>query len=284
MQDLANKVGVVMGAASGIGRALVERFLAEGMRVVAADVEAPRLRDTVSELAKHGDVVGVPTDVADASAVERLADASWEAFGQVDVVCNNAGVLSGGFTWDTPLEDWEWVLGVNLYGVIHGVRSFVPRMLAQDTEGHVVNVASMAGVTCMPMATVYHVSKHGVVALSECLHKELAQTGAKLKVSVLCPEMVNTAIGDADRNRPERWRTESASATKDLIVKSTSEAAKTGLAPSVMADRVVAAIRDERFYILSEDALWRGLCNTRLDDVREGRNPTLALPVQEDSP
>jgi len=281
VQDLKDKVAVVTGAASGIGRALAERFLDEGMRVVAADVEAPRLRDTVATLASRGDVRAVEVDVSDASSVDRLADASYDAFGQVDVLCNNAGVLSGGYSWDTPLEDWSWVLGVNLYGVIHGIRSFVPRMNAQGSEGHIVNVASMAGVTCVPMATVYHVSKHGVVALSECLHKELAQTGSKLRVSLLCPEMVNTDIGGADRNRPERLRTEQASAMKELIVTSTAHAAKSGLAPAVMADRVVRAIRDERFYILSEDALWRGLCNQRLDDLRDARNPTFALPVEQ---
>ncbi|MCA9509198.1 MAG: SDR family NAD(P)-dependent oxidoreductase [Myxococcales bacterium] len=281
MKELKDRVAVVTGAASGIGRALAERFLDEGMRVVAADVEAPRLRDVVSALASRGEIVGVPTDVADAAAVDRLADASFEAFGRVDVLCNNAGVLSGGFTWDTPLADWHWVLGVNLYGVVHGVRSFVPRMEAQGTEGHVVNVASMAGVTCVPMATVYHVSKHGVVALSECLYKELLQTGSKLRVSVLCPEMVDTDIGLAERNRPAALRTEDASAMKALIVESTAQAAKSGLAPSVMAERVVRAIRDERFYVLSDDAVWRRLCDQRLDDVREGRNPSLALPVPE---
>ena len=284
MQELTDKVAVVTGAASGIGRALTERFLDEGMRVVASDVEAPRLRATVEELearAGNGRIVGVVCNVADPESVDALADAAFDAFGQVDVVCNNAGVLSGGFVWDTPLEDWHWVLSVNLYGVIHGVRSFVPRMLAQGGEGHIVNVASMAGVTTVPMAGVYHVSKHGVVALSECLHKELETTGSKLRVSVLCPEMINTGIGDSERNRPDALRTEASSPMKDLVVKSTADAAREGLDPSVMADRVVRAIREERFYILSEDEPWRDMCNTRLDDLREGRNPTLALPVTD---
>jgi len=279
VQELNNRVGVVTGAASGIGLALAERFVAEGMRVVIADVESKRLDEAAALLRKGGGVVlPVPCDVANADAVEALAEASYAEFGAVHVLCNNAGVLSGGLTWETPVEDWNWVLGVNLYGIIHGLRSFVPRMQAQDTEGHIVNVASMAGVTTTPMTSVYTVSKHAALALSECLHKELQMTGSKLRASVLCPEMIDTAIGDADRNRPDALRTESDSATKDMIVKATADAARQGLPPAEMAERVVRAIREERFYILSEDAIWRPMANLRSEDLLAGRDPRSAMP------
>jgi NAD(P)-dependent dehydrogenase (short-subunit alcohol dehydrogenase family) len=279
MQVLEGKVAVVTGAASGIGFALAERFVDEGMRVANADVEVGALERSAEQLrARGGEIAAHACDVADASAVEALAVACYERFGAVHVLCNNAGVLSGGLAWETPIEDWDWVLGVNLYGVIHGLRSFVPRMQAQDSEGHIVNVASMAGVTSTPMTAVYSVSKHAVLALSECLHKELGMTQSKLRASVLCPELVDTAIGDADRNRPAALRTESDTPTKDLIVKATSEAARQGLPPSEMAERVVRAIREERFYILSEDETWRGICNLRCEDILAGRDPSPALP------
>jgi NAD(P)-dependent dehydrogenase (short-subunit alcohol dehydrogenase family) len=279
MKELSRKVAVVTGAAGGIGLAIAERFVDEGMRVVLADIEAGRLEPAVESLrARGGDVAARVCDVADARAVEALADTAYDTFGAVHVLVNNAGVLSGGLSWETPIEDWDWVLGVNLYGIIHGLRSFVPRMQAQDSEGHIVNVASMAGVTTTPMTSVYSVSKHAALALSECLHKELSMTQSKLKASVLCPEMVNTAIGDADRNRPDALRTESDSATKDMIVKATADAAKGGLPPSEMADRVVRAIREERFYILSQDETWRGIANLRSEDLIRGRDPSNALP------
>lgn len=279
MQVLDGRVAVVTGAASGIGLAIAERFVHEGMRVVIADIEAEPLARAAETLrARGGEIVAHPCDVADAASVEALAEACYAAFGAVHVLCNNAGVLSGGMVWDTPIEDWDWVLGVNLYGVIHGLRSFVPRMQAQDSEGHIINVASMAGLTTTPMTAVYSVSKHAVVALSECLVKELGMTQSKLKASVLCPEMVDTAIGEADRNRPTALRTESDTPTKDMIVKATSDAARQGLPPSEMADRVVRAIREESFYILSEDETWRGICNRRCEDILAGRDPSLALP------
>ena len=278
MDELRGKVAVVTGAASGIGLALAERFVDEGMRVVASDVEeaaleaaGARLRERGGEIATHR------TDVADAAAVDALAEATWDAFGACHVLCNNAGVLSGGAAWEIPIEDWQWVLGVNLYGVVNGVRSFVPRMLGDGAEGHVVNVASMAAVTTVPFASVYHVSKHGVLAYSECLTKELRAAGAKIGVSVLCPEMIDTQIGESDRNRPAAYESPS-SATHDLVVKSTIEAAKQGLPPSVMADRVVQAIHDDRFYILSEGESWREMADTRSRDLLAGRNPTTIVP------
>ena len=164
----------------------------------------------------------------------------------------------------------------------HGIRSFVPRLITQGCEAHVVNTASMAGVTTMPFVAAYHMSKHAVVALSEVLYHELTLSQSKVKVSVLCPEAIATRIDDAERSRPEQYRSdEGASApnpAKELVVDALAQTVRDGLDPSVMADRVVSAIRDEKFYILSDEKDWRRACNTRLDDIREGRNPTFAPP------
>ncbi|NRA00865.1 MAG: SDR family NAD(P)-dependent oxidoreductase [Myxococcales bacterium] len=281
MQDFEGRVAVVTGGASGIGRALAEAFVELGMKVVLADVEEALLENTAGALAAAGgDVIGVRTDVAKASDLKALAEKTLERYGAVHVLCNNAGVFCGGRTWDAPIEDYDWLLGVNVYGVLHGIQAFVPLMLAQGGEGHIVNTASMAGVTALPFVSAYHMSKHAVMALSECLYKELAAEHSSIGVSVLCPEMINTRIGTSERNRPSdpsRDPERQSSPIKDLIEKSTVAAAAGGIPPKVIADRVVDAIRAERFYILSDDT-WRDLGNTRLEDIRLGRNPTLALP------
>ena len=172
-------------------------------------------------------------------------------------------------------------MGVNTWGVIHGIRNFMPIMLEQDTEGHIVNTSSMAGVTTIPYASIYHMSKHAVLALSECLYHELTLRGSKVKVSVLCPEMVATQIESSARNRPASLQPESGpteSKERKLVEQGMAEAIKKGVPPAEIADRVLRAIQEERFYILSDGA-WRKACNTRLDDIREGRNPTFAPPV-----
>src|SRR5579871_852581 len=204
MREFRDRVAVVTGAASGIGRALAERFAAAGMKVVLADVERQALAAAERALASGGArVLAVPTDVSKASDVEALAQRTLEAFGAVHVVCNNAGVSVGGLAWEVTLADWEWILGVNLWGVIHGIRTFVPILLRQGEEGHVVNTASMAGLVSGPGIAPYNATKHTVVTLSEALHHELGMaSGGKVKVSVLCPGWVNTRILDADRNRP----------------------------------------------------------------------------------
>ena len=286
MKELREKVAVVTGAASGIGEALAERFAEEGMKLVLADVDGAGLEDLAKRLEARGcETLVVPTDVSRPEEVDALADKAFEAFGQVHVVCNNAGVFSAGSSWETPLEDYQWVLGVNTFGVIHGVRSFVPRLIAQDSEAHVVNTASMAGVTSMPFVAAYNMSKHAVVAMSEVLYHELSLTQSKVKVSLLCPEAIATRIDDAERCRPEQYRGEedaAANPAKESVLGALSATVRDGLPPSVMADRVVNAIREERFYILSDEKDWRRACNTRLDDVREGRNPTFAPPGSGD--
>ncbi|MBW2418074.1 MAG: SDR family NAD(P)-dependent oxidoreductase [Deltaproteobacteria bacterium] len=285
MQELREKTAVVTGAASGIGRALAERFAEEGMKLVLADVDRGGLEEVAKSLEARGtETLLVPTDVSRPEEVDALADKAFAAFEQVHVVCNNAGVFSGGNSWETPIEDYQWVLGVNTFGVIHGIRSFVPRLIAQDCEAHVVNTASMAGVTTMPFVAAYNMSKHAVVALSEVLYHELTLSQTKVGVSVLCPEAIATRIDDAERNRPDQYHSDPASAApnpaKEVVANALSETVRGGLDPSVMADRVVKAIRDRRFYILSQEDGWRRCCNTRLDDVREGRNPTFAPPAE----
>ncbi|HEY1118672.1 MAG TPA: SDR family NAD(P)-dependent oxidoreductase [Acidimicrobiales bacterium] len=206
METLEDRVAVVTGAASGIGRALAELFVERGSSVVLADVEAGPLAAAVAELEAGGaTVLGVPTDVADGASVQALADAAVERFGAVHVLCNNAGV-SGlvGRSWATPLQDWEWVLGVNVMGVVHGIRSFLP-ILLQQTKAHVVNTGSAACFETVPGMAPYGASKHAVLGISEALRLELLAAGANVGVTVLVPgDVVNTPIMASDRNWPER--------------------------------------------------------------------------------
>ncbi len=188
MQEFRDRVAVITGAASGIGRALAQRCAQEGMKVVLADVEESALIETAAEVRASGaPALAVVTDVSNIRAVEALAQQTLDMFGAVHLLCNNAGVAAGTTIWDSTLADWEWVLAVNLWGVIYGVRVFVPIMLSQDTDCHIVNTASIAGLIAGPGLGVYKVAKHGVVTLSETLYYELAQRDAKVKVSVLCP-------------------------------------------------------------------------------------------------
>ena len=171
------------------------------MRVVAADVEADALDATVAELGGD-DVLGVPTDVTSRDAVEQLATRAYDTFGAVDVLCNNAGVFQGGLLWECTDADFEWTLGVNLWGILHGIRAFVPRMLAAGTPGHVVNTISMAGLATTPFSGPYNVSKFAAMAATECLAHDLATVGAPIKVSAVCPGLVDTEIARSRRNRP----------------------------------------------------------------------------------
>jgi NAD(P)-dependent dehydrogenase (short-subunit alcohol dehydrogenase family) len=283
MRDLAGRVAVVTGGASGIGRGMALTFAARAMKLVIADVEEEALHQSVADLAQRGaDVHGVHCDVADPAAVEALRDETLTRFGAVHVVCNNAGVAGGssGATWEAPLEDWSWVLGVNLMGVVHGVRSFIPAMLAQGGPGHVVNTASMAGL--IPGMGIYGVSKHAVVALSESLSIELGALGHPIGVSVLCPGWVRTRIVEAERNRPEAPRPSPGERAAEYEARRAVIAALVaqGLDPLDVGRLVADSIEQGRFYVLPHPH-WKNMVEHRLRGILDGRPPSVVGP---DSP
>lgn len=285
MKDFKDKVAVVTGAASGIGRAMAERFAAEGMKVVVADIEEGALAETEKEMKANGaTVLAARTDVSKSADVEALAHKTIDAFGAVHILCNNAGVSARGASWQRTVGDWQWVLGVNLWGAIHGIRVFVPIMLGQDAEGHVVNTASMAGFISPPWSATYSVTKHGVVTLSETLHHELAQVGARVKVSVLCPGWVKTRMADAERNRPAELQNEPVEATRIPQVEAAErlrvQLRSTGLSPEKVAEDVFRAIKDEKFYILTHPER-KDYIRARMEDILEERNPAIDLAALE---
>jgi NAD(P)-dependent dehydrogenase (short-subunit alcohol dehydrogenase family) len=282
MKEFKDRVAVVTGGASGIGRALANRFAAAGMKVVLADVEDSALHQAEEELRKQGaTVLGVLTDVAKAESVEALAKKTIDTFGAVHIVCNNAGVAGGfGPMWSQPLQNWEWGFGVNLWGVIHGIRTFVPIMLDQGTEGHVVNTASMAGLLSSPFMSVYNATKFAVVTISESLHFELAMQQAKVKVSVLCPGFVNTNIATSDRNRPSHLQTEMpqfSEAEQSFAARMFAGIAD-GMPPAEVAEKVFAAIQDEQFYVFPHPE-FLAFVRARMENILEQRNPQFTLPI-----
>jgi len=282
MKEFKDKVAVVTGAASGIGRGLAEACAREGMKVVLADVDEESLSETERELKDAGaGVLAARTDVSKAEDVEALARRTLEAFGAVHLLFNNAGVGAGTTVWESTLADWQWVLGVNLWGVIHGVRTFVPLMLEQGDECHIVNTSSAAGLISGPALGVYKVSKHAVVSLSETLYCELAIIKAKIGVSVLCPGGVNTRVLDSARTRPAELRNDSAhESTHPAVVQADamlSELVAAGIRPSQVADMVFDAVREGRFYVLTHDD-WKPLVRQRMNDILLGRNPNWFNP------
>lgn len=286
MKTFHGKVAVITGAASGIGRALAEQCVQEGMKVVLADVEEQALRQTSRDLAAQGaETLAVQTDVSQAGDVERLAQIAFETYSAVHLLFNNAGVGAGKSAWESTLADWEWVLGVNLYGVIHGIRSFVPRMLESEARGYIVNTASMAGLTSSPGLSVYMASKHAVVSLTETLYHELTLRGANIGVSVLCPGFVKTRIQDAERNRPSRLQNlpdapvlsvQQPSQTEQEGGQRLQQAIREGMSPQQLAAMTFAAIREERFYIYPSE--FRAGIQAHMEDILTPRNPTLLLP------
>jgi NAD(P)-dependent dehydrogenase (short-subunit alcohol dehydrogenase family) len=253
MRELAGKTAFVTGGASGIGLALGRAFAQAGMKVMLADIEADALAAAVKSLEKVGPSArGVICDVADPSSVERAAKASYEAFGNVHVVCNNAGVAAPGGIDDISLDNWRWVLDVNLMGVLHGIRSFLPHIRAHGEGGHIVNTASMAGMIAGPGFSPYAASKFAVVAMSEGLAAQLKPLG--IGVSVLCPGFVRTLIGESGRNRPERYgptQTPDPASPQGQVIAYIAERLASGLDPSEIATRVLAAIRGDELYVFT---------------------------------
>lgn len=276
MNKFIGKVAVITGAAEGIGKAIAVRAAAEGMKLVLADIDSAKLDLTVAEFRKQNvDVIGVCIDVSKAEAVEALAVQSFSHFGNVHLLVNNAGVAIAKPVWETTQQDWDWIIGVNLYGVTNGLRAFLPTMLKNGEEGYIVNTASMAGLLSQPSLAAYNASKHAVIAVSEGLHYDLALRDAKIKVSVLCPSWVKTRIAQAERNRPF-------STTPDLAVPDAVaigvegvifNAVENGISVEAVADAVFDAILVDRFYVLTDLAVLP-MIQTRMEDILHQRQPT----------
>jgi NAD(P)-dependent dehydrogenase (short-subunit alcohol dehydrogenase family) len=266
VRDLPGKVAVVTGAASGIGRAMAERFAQEGMKVVLSDIDDTALQKAVQELKQQEhDVIGVVTDVAKPESVDELARQALAVYGKVNLLCNNAGVFLGMKPmWESTLRDWQWILGVNLWGVINAVRAFVPIMLSQAEPGYVVNTASQAGL--VTANSIYSLTKHGVVSLSEGLYLQLKQRNANVGVSVLCPLFVDTRIMQAERNRPVELQNEARPEANTLQMRDTTPA-------SEEAERVLQAVLEGRFYIFPHLDVVDDNVRYRFDNIINRRNP-----------
>jgi NAD(P)-dependent dehydrogenase (short-subunit alcohol dehydrogenase family) len=275
MKEFKGKVAVITGAASGIGRGIAERCVGAGMKVVLADVDEAKLAEAETDLkTAGGSVLAIRTDVSKRSDVELLARRAFDAFGQVHLLFNNAGVGAGWTPWEATWNDWEWVIGVNLWGVIHGVKVFTPLMMAQNSECHIINTSSTAGLIAGGGSAPYSVTKHAVVALSESLYLALQQRNSLVKVSVLCPGLVRTDIANAERHRPAELRNEPVTLTPELqaglaVFKAAIEAS---MPPLQVADAVFDAIEKEQFYILPHPE-WTEAVQLRTEKLLRLENP-----------
>ena len=265
MKELRGKVAAVTGAASGLGKAMALAFAAEGMRVALADVDEEGLNTTRKAISS---ALAMRVDVSRFEQVEAFAQRTVDEFGDVHLVCNNAGVALTGAVWENTELDWEWILGVNLRGVVNGVRAFVPRLLARNA-GHVMNTASVAGLISPPGMGAYCVTKHAIVALSEALHHDLRERGSAVGVSVLCPAYVPTGIADSQRNRPAALGRSVKTEKDELLRKAVASGRQSA---EDVARAVVAAVKAERFYILTHPAI-KGAIRARMDDILDERLP-----------
>lgn len=280
MQELKGKVAVITGAAEGIGKAIAVAAAAEDMRLVLADISDTLLNNTVQELRQTGaEVIGVVTDVAKESDIQTLADQAYAQFGHVHLLVNNAGVAFAKSAWETTAKDWEWIMGINLYGITHALRIFIPRMLASDEVAHIVNTASVAGLIAEPALAAYNVSKFGVVALSESLHHDLSLRKSKIGVSVLCPSWVKTRIIDAERNRKteDRIQADQLEKLSQKTGAAINKAVEAGISPQQVASDVITAVKANTFYILTHPET-KAAVAIRSEDILQGRPPTL-LPI-----
>jgi NAD(P)-dependent dehydrogenase (short-subunit alcohol dehydrogenase family) len=273
LNELGGKAAAVTGAASGLGRAMALAFAAEGMHLALADVDDAGLTQTGKLVAAFG-VKGfsMRVDVSKAGDVQQFAARAAGELNGVHVVCNNAGVAVSGPVWETSEAEWQWILGVNLLGVVHGVRAFVPRLIAQG-EGHIVNTASVAGLISPPGMGAYCVSKHAVVTLSEALHHDLRERGANVGVSVLCPAYVPTGIADSERIKPPDLSLSGKSKERLAKEAALKKAVASGkLSADDVARAVVAAVKENRFYVLTHPGI-KGAVRARMEDVLEERAP-----------
>lgn len=256
MDEFQDRVAVITGAASGIGRGLARHAAGEGMRVVLADVEAPALEEAVEDVRSlGGDAFGVRTDVSREADVAALADAAYEHFGGVHLLCNNAGVFQAGLSWQRTQADWDWVVGVNVWGILHAIRAFVPRLLEAGEDAHIVNTASMAGLISVAYSGPYVVSKFAAAALTECLAHDLRAQGSTIGVSCLVPGAVDTRIADSTRNRPDEPPNEATAPDHHLVADALRDLTSTGgRPPDDVAAIVFAAVRARQFWIPTADS------------------------------
>ena len=277
MREFQDKVAVITGAGRGIGRGIAARCAHEGMKVILAGIGMESLSRTEADLKAQGaTVMSVQTDVSQVADIERLAEETLGAFGSVDVLVNNAGVIVKKNTTEHTLADWQWVIDVNLWGVIYGVHVFLPIMREQATPCHIVNLASTGGLTTGASDPSYYVTKHAVVALSESLHKELHKANTQVVVSVFCPGYVQSDLADADRNRPAHLRTPPSDDAFEAELKARIEGfgirVATGITPSEAADHLFHGLRQDQFYILSHPKVKDGV-QRRMEDILQERNP-----------
>jgi NAD(P)-dependent dehydrogenase (short-subunit alcohol dehydrogenase family) len=280
MKELSGKVAVVTGAASGIGRALAEHFASVGMRLVLADIEKAPLESVAAALRGAGsEVEATAIDVSEAGELEALAEHCTTHFGGAHVLCNNAGVAVGGAVWEVAIEDWSWVVGVNLFGVINGIHAFLPRMLASGEEGHIVNTASIAGLVSPGFFGPYNVTKHAVVTLSETLLAELTASDAKIGVSVLCPGWVQTRLHEADRNKPGAAEDEPGDPDQEALRNIIGGLLAGGITPEQVARAVAEAIRENRFWIRTHPEMEPAV-KVRCEAVIAAETPPAMFPTE----
>ena len=284
MKHFAGGVAVVTGAGSGLGKEFARTAAGLGMKLVLADVQREAVDAVAAQLRSQGaEAISVRVDVSKAHEVQALADACMSQFNKVDLLFNNAGVSAGGLVWESSEKDWDWVLGVNLHGVIHGLRAFTPLMLnlaKKDPayEGHIVNTASMAGLLTPPAMGIYGVSKHAVVALTETLYQDLSMVTEQVHCSVLCPSYVTTAIGDSDRNRPHDLVNDALMTPSQLAARAISRncIASGGMPAEEVSRLTFEAIRLKRFHIFPHpEAL--PLVRQRFENMVSQRNPALSF-------
>jgi NAD(P)-dependent dehydrogenase (short-subunit alcohol dehydrogenase family) len=272
MDSLAGRLAVITGAGSGIGRALAIGCAQRGMRVLLADRDEPGLTTTAAQVGRP-DTLQLRTDVSRPQDVAALADLAFEAAGEVALLFNNAGVASGGWIWETTPQDWQWLIGVNLMGVVHGIQSFVPRMMGQGRPAHIVNTASAAGLLSVPAGSAYCATKHAVVTLSECLLHELRVKEAAIGVSVLCPSFVPTAIAESERHRPDELRRPGQPfvARDEAMARAMRDAP---ISAQQVAELTLDSVRDATFYILPHEDVRKGVAR-RAAAIVEGREPAM---------
>ncbi|MFK7963566.1 MAG: SDR family oxidoreductase [Burkholderiaceae bacterium] len=283
LKEFKGKVAVITGAGSGFGREFALRGAERGMKMVLADIQPDSLDETASMLKGMGaELTTQLTDVGQFEQVEALRDTCLSAYGVPQLVFNNAGVAHGGLIWEHGIADWEWVLRVNLWGVVHGVRAFVPGMVDANVPAHVVNTASVAGLLSAPNMGVYNVSKHAVVALSETLFHDLNLVKSPVGVSVLCPAFVPTGISDSGRNRPAELAPEEVTQSMKIAQEASVKAVSSGrITATEISNATFSAVENDEFYIITHDKIMPSV-HLRLEDVGQKRNPTDPFSLKQD--